>query len=123
LTLAVAVARRKRTLLLGQRAEGGLFGGLWELPSAEIGAASEGPKALLRLLGDGAWVGQRLFSLQRTLTHRDLELVLYEASVPGPLEGRGEYQAWQWVDPAQVAQLGMSSATRALLERVGHGPR
>ncbi|MBX7101901.1 MAG: A/G-specific adenine glycosylase, partial [Myxococcaceae bacterium] len=52
LTLAVAVARRERTLLLGQRAEGGLFGGLWELPSAEIGAASEGPKALLRLLGD-----------------------------------------------------------------------
>lgn len=115
LELEVAVAQRPGAVLLARRPEGGLFGGLWELPCAEAGAAAG--RALERLLGPRATVGPELTVVERTLTHRDLVLRLHPAQVPGRLPPvPAPYTAWRWVPRAAVARLGMSSAMEAVLE-------
>jgi A/G-specific adenine glycosylase len=114
LELAVAVAQRRGAVLLARRPEGGLFGGLWELPSTEAGADAE--RALERLLGEGATVGPELAVVERTLTHRNLVLRLHPTRLPGRLPAApAPYTEWRWVARAEVARLGMSSATEAAL--------
>ncbi len=114
LELQVAVARRGGAILLARRAEQGLFGGLWELPSTE--------GRLEALLGRRATIGPELAVLERVLTHRQLVLKLWVATVPARLGPPPEgYLAWRWVPQEETASLGMSSATRAVLERVASG--
>ncbi len=114
LEMAVAVWRRGSRVLLARRDEGGLFGGLWELPCVEATARAAVP-ALVGLMGRGARVGVSLGEVRRTLTHRDLVLRLYEvdaARVPRRLDG---YSELKWATPAATAKLGMSTAmSRAL---------
>jgi A/G-specific adenine glycosylase len=114
LELAVAVAQRRGAVLLARRPEGGLFGGLWELPCAEAGA--DPGRALERLLGPRATVGPELAVVERTLTHRDLVLRLHPTRLPGRLPPvPAPYTRWQWVPRAAVARLGISSAMEAVL--------
>ena len=109
LHLAVAVCRRGPKLLVMRRDDGGLFGGLWELPSAP-------PAALATLLGQKGSVGARLGTVTRTLTHRALTLELWSATAGARLEAPPGYQAIRWVTSAQLLELGISAATRAVLQ-------
>jgi A/G-specific adenine glycosylase len=112
LQLAVAVCRRGPRLLVMRRDDGGLFGGLWELPSAAL-------PALAALLGAKAIVGERLGTVTRTLTHRDLTLELWSAKAGAVLKAPPSgYQAVQWVTAGQLSSLGISSATRAVLKHL-----
>jgi A/G-specific adenine glycosylase len=114
LELAVAVVQRQGSVLLARRPEGGLFGGLWELPCAE--ASPDGERALQRLLGPKATVGPELVVVQRTLTHRELVLRLHASRMPARLPAApAPYTRWGWVARAAVARLGMSSAMEAAL--------
>ncbi len=115
LALAVAVARRKSSVLLARRVDTGLFGGLWELPSTELGA--DGAASLTGLLGARAKVGAELEVVERTLTHRDLTLHLFPVTLPEKLTAPpAGYTDWRWFEPAEVEGLGISSATRAALD-------
>jgi A/G-specific adenine glycosylase len=128
LRLAVAVARRRGRLLLGQRPARGLFGGLWEPPSVELpGAAQprEAKKALTALLGTGTQVGASLGEVRRTLTHRELTLSLF-AVAPPRRPSKGKYLALRWVSVQQAQALGVSAAMQAALahsENDAKGPR
>ncbi len=115
LTLDVAVCRRTDLLLHARRNDGGLFGGLWELPSAE-------PGKLPALLGPKARFGASLGTVRRTLTHRDLTLRLIATDVPARLKIPAGYQALQWVGKRQLAELGISSATKGVLGEIGFLP-
>jgi A/G-specific adenine glycosylase len=115
LSLAVAIARRQDRVLLARRVDAGLFGGLWELPSTEHG--TDGPAALAQLLGRTARIGAELDVVTRTLTHRDLQLHLYATTLPQKLAAPPTgYTDWRWFEPAEVAGLGISSATQAALD-------
>ncbi|MDQ3265105.1 MAG: A/G-specific adenine glycosylase [Myxococcota bacterium] len=112
LELLVAVWRDGDKVLLARRAGGGLFGGLWELPSAE--AITQDPAPLRALLGK-VEVDPELCRVQRTLTHRDLVLRLHPVQgprAPSDLEG---YDALCWASPLESAQLGMSTAMHKAL--------
>jgi A/G-specific adenine glycosylase len=111
LRLAVAVCRRGAQLLLMRREDGGLFGGLWELPSAT-------QQQLPHLLGKTGSVGAHLGTVKRTLTHRELTLELWTAKVGSALKVPPGYQALRWVTPAEVPQLGISSAMKAVLKKI-----
>jgi A/G-specific adenine glycosylase len=117
LAFAVAVCRRKKTVLLARRREGGLFGGLWELPSVELGAGQAGATALEATFGRSATIGPEMSVLERTLTHRDLSLHLHPVSIARLPALPAGYLEWRFVEPSEVAALGMSSAmTHALVE-------
>ncbi len=132
LSWAAAVVRDKRgRLLLARRPEKGLFAGLWELPGGEVPKGSKSsqlPAALaallLRDLGLEAEVGRQLGKISQQLTHRDLEIVAFEArtrSRPKP-PAHGYLEA-RFTAEAELADLGLSSATRKLLRALAQTPR
>ncbi len=118
LRLAVAVWRRGDAFLLARRAEGGLFGGLWELPSAEVKpelADAALGKSLRTLLGRAVSARGVLGRVKRTLTHRDLVLDLVQVEGRGEPAAHASVQEWRWATPAEARKLGMSTAmSRAL---------
>ena len=114
LELAVALARHDDAIVFGRRPDAGLFGGLWELPSAE--KRDDGAASLRALLGGQATVGPRLVIVERTLTHRQLVLHLHRVELPRRLPpAPSSYVEWRWLDDAAAAELGMSSAMGAAL--------
>jgi len=119
LNLVVGAWERDGALLLGRRAEAGLFGGLWELPTADYPARDvDIPAALSGALGRKVTLGEHLGVVRRTLTHRDLELHLFRVKGrSAPAQAAGAYQAFRWVQPAEVASLGLSAAMVKVLER------
>ncbi len=112
LHLAVAVFWRQGAVLLGRRAETGLFGGLWELPCAEMNGAGAA-EALREALGRSVRVGEPIGTVRRTLTHRDLTLELFHASGKPKASAYGELR---WTKPAELEQLGLSTAMRSALK-------
>ena len=116
LELAVVVAQRKGVVLMARRAETGLFGGLWEMPTVEIGADANGSAAIRGLLGQRATIGPEMSVIERTLTHRDLRLHLYPVVLPPKLrEVPAGFAEWAWVPVTETHALGMSSAMEAAL--------
>jgi len=122
LTIACGVAEVKGALVLVRRAPGGLLGGLWDLPAADVsgGASAVEVAALRRALrarfGAGVTVGERLGETIRTLTHRSLTLRAYACEIPG---ARAAGEDVRLVSPRALAGVGISAATRALLAAAG----
>jgi A/G-specific adenine glycosylase len=119
LRLAVAVCQRSGEVLLGMREEKGLFGGLWELPCAEL-APRAGPSqvmsALRGTLGASIRLGEALGSVHRTLTHRELELSLYRVTPRSEPQPSARYQEFRWVSAPDAQKLGMSTAMQRALQ-------
>jgi A/G-specific adenine glycosylase len=111
LHLALAWWRRKDKLLVARRPEGGLFGGLWELPAVERTRSEAAlPEALTQALGAKVRLGEPLLSLRRTLTHRDLQLTLYPVTGKGTPRATGAFAEVKWLLPEEIFELGMSTA-------------
>jgi A/G-specific adenine glycosylase len=108
LKLAVAVCRQADKLLAMRRSDGGLFGGLWELPSA--------PREALRaLVGKKAVIDECLGTVKRSLTHRALTLELWATRPEKRLTVPAGYEELKWVTADELEVLGISAATRAVL--------
>ncbi len=120
LRVRAAVARRGAALLFARRHERGLFGGLWELPSAEVASAPRLAAALAAELGVACRVGRELASVERVLTHRALTLTAHAVELAGPprlgAHAAGQYQELRWMRAGDLGALGLSRATRQLLE-------
>jgi A/G-specific adenine glycosylase len=110
LDLSLGVLRRGEKVLLARRPDGGLFGGLWELPSAPS------VQALATLLD--AQLGPHLATVERTLTHRDLTLSLYAVQSRATFRRVEGYSECRWVTKGEVEPLGVSAAMQAALEHV-----
>jgi A/G-specific adenine glycosylase len=125
MVVACGLIERGSELLLVRRAAGGLFGGLWALPSAEVpphavrsgAAAARALRSALRAQLGEVEVGPEAERVERTLTHRQLLLVAY-ACQGGRASttdiGAGE----RWVAWDRLAEAGLSAAMRALLDAV-----
>ncbi len=119
MTLAVAVWAHEGRLLLARRAEKGLFGGLWELPAAEVEddtPDAESTSRLAEALGVGLSTRGQLGTVRRQLTHRALSLRLLR------VEGRKRpteapaFRELRWCSPDEASALGMSTAMHKALE-------
>jgi A/G-specific adenine glycosylase len=118
--LAVALWHSEGRYLLARRPEKGLFGGLWELPSIELGS-NGGPEeiecALRHLLGDSIRCQGLVTVLERCLTHRDLQLNTMRVigrSKPKVIDG---YQEIRWAGIKLTRTMGMSAAMSEVLTR------
>ncbi len=126
-----ASVMRGGTILMARRSERGLFGGLWELPSASLprGRRATAGKALQAALRDALRrdlgltiaVGAELASVDRILTHLNLRLIAFAAKARGipRASSRGRYLEARFVPLAELGQLGLSSASRKLLTAMG----
>jgi A/G-specific adenine glycosylase len=106
---------RRGAVLFAQRPEGGLYGGLWELPQGDDAAAAA--RAIgVELRGATHALGEH----KQVLSHRRLRIALARAIVVGkPRAARdgdaNGYKAVRWCTPKEARSLGVSSATTALL--------
>ncbi|MBU8899504.1 A/G-specific adenine glycosylase [Corallococcus sp. M34] len=122
LELALAVWPREGKLLFARRAEEGLFGGLWELPTTEVAEDTTDAVALGQLasaLGtpDLKLVGA-LGNVRRQLTHRALTLRLLRVAGPVLPRQAKSFQELRWCTPQEAEALGMSTAMQRALESV-----
>ena len=117
LALALGVWEREGTLLFARRAESGLFGGLWELPSvAAVDAPADLALAFSDLLGVDIRLGPALGQVKRTLTHRDLSLALWKLEARGEPKLHAPYVDLRWADADAARALGMSTAMQRALD-------
>lgn len=119
LTLALAVWPHAGTLLFARRADAGLFGGLWELPAAEVDEdlpAAEAASKLAAALGTEVKLEGALGTVKRQLTHRDLTLRLLRVSGPQRPMRTPAFQELRWCTPAEASALGMSTAMQRALD-------
>ncbi len=117
--LQALVARLRGRVLLGRRAEDARFGGLWEPP---VVPAAGGTGAAGRNLS--AAVGAPVTALEvagtvtHVLTHRRLTARVFRGVVASrPLRARHPYEKWMWVDVRRLADVGVSTFARKLIER------
>jgi len=124
LRFAVAVWRRKGRFLVARRPDEGLFGGLWELPSAvltsDVGLTAI-ESALRGLLGASLRCHGLLQDIRRTLTHRELQLfpvLVSGSSKPDSIRG---YQEIRWVEEPKLMNLAMSSGMAQVIRACAAG--
>ncbi|MFY0524730.1 A/G-specific adenine glycosylase [Archangium gephyra] len=119
MTLAVAVWAHEGRLLLARRAEKGLFGGLWELPAAEVQDDTADPESAAKLaeaLGTDVSVRGHLGTVRRQLTHRSLSLRLLHVTGQQHPTRAPAFQELRWCTPGEASSLGMSTAMHKALE-------
>ena len=115
--LAILVQDRAGRALLQQRPADGLWGGLWQLPTIEVGGAaspaaiSSARRRLAQELGLDA-VGPKLHDFVFRTTHRAVRHVVWQGT---PRSGANLPPALRWCAPEAWPTLGMSSPTRRIL--------
>ena len=112
-------AERNGLVLLTQREKTGLFGGMWELP----GFMEEGhhekadPRRLrahcARLLGPAWRPGRELARTRRTLTHRKILFIVYQAENFGGEPPQANQDGLLWASEKDFRTLAVSTAQRA----------
>ena len=118
-------------VLIDQRLNEGLLGGLWEFPGGkqEPGEAIEGTivRELREELAIEAEVGEQLITVDHAYSHKKLRFVVHLCTwlsgEPQPLAS----QQVRWVRPEQLAEFPFPAANAriiaALLERLGLEPQ
>ncbi len=128
LHLAMLVIRdRSRRMLIERRPAGGLWGGLWQIPT--LAASAKEWKAIRVWLNDPPGIlGEAKLtlaaSLTRRLTHRNLSIEVWTTQAPVPLREHhmpiGPAAAVgaerQWRTESELIEMGTSNAHRAAIE-------
>jgi A/G-specific adenine glycosylase len=119
--LLVAVVRNENGAVLLARHDGcGLYPGLWGLPhcgpNPDRSDAGVVAAALRKQFGAPVRKVRKRGSLTHLLTHRRLEIDIFECAWPAPRSPNGEVR---WLDDDEdVSALGLSSLTRRILKMV-----
>ena len=115
--------RRGRVLVV-QRPQAGLLGGMWELPGGEIEDDASAEQALRRhlaqRLGLAVTHAERVGEIEHVFTHRRLRLHVFRC---GPASGRvrrSGLASHRWLSPAAIAKLPHGGPTRKALALLGH---
>ncbi|MEO7331871.1 MAG: A/G-specific adenine glycosylase [Minicystis sp.] len=116
--MVAAVLVRNGEVLLLRRAEGGLFGGLWEPPMVEAASLAEA-RDLLQNVGIATTVTlTEVGRLKHVLTHRELQVRVTAATVSAraalPKSLAPPYEKARWIDPADET-IGVSTLARKVL--------
>jgi A/G-specific adenine glycosylase len=120
--VAAWIERSGRVLAV-KRPEGGLLGGLWELPGGDV-APNEEPEAALRRclaerLGLSVPSTEAVGSIEHLFTHRRLRLHVYRCGAPTGRVRRTDLAAHRWLAPRAIAALPHGGPTRKALALLG----
>lgn len=123
--VGLAVRDPRGALLMARRPPRGLLGGLWELPGGEVGAGESPTEAAARLaegslaLGAGVLVARG--PVEHRFTHLRMVLWVLETRGAGSLAPSpfAEYDAVEFLGPAERAALGLSALALRSLHLLG----
>jgi len=118
--IAVGVIRKNRRLLIDQRPENGLLGGLWEFPGGKIEAGETPERALRREIYEElaleVAVGKKLMEIEHGYTHYSITLHVYHCHyVRGTPQARG-CQAWKWVQKHELKKFAFPTVNRKIID-------
>jgi A/G-specific adenine glycosylase len=118
--LQLAYVKRKECILMARRKESGLFSGLWEMPTVEARSVATGQPLWDSAFSGRLKIGRPVGSVIRTLTHRELRMAVYEATLQGaiPVTLTNGYVQMKFVAIEQLPSLAMSAAHQAALDLV-----
>jgi A/G-specific adenine glycosylase len=121
LTLAVGVCRSDDgRVLLVRRPLKGLFGGMWSPPAVELRAGEDAVTAISSAIRREPSVRTGGFTdcgtVERTLTHRTLELRVLAATLLGVPKAKG---GWQLAEVTELEALPVPVAMRLALRQAG----
>jgi A/G-specific adenine glycosylase len=120
--VAAWIERRGRVLAV-QRPEGGLLGGLWELPGGELEGDADAESGLHRLLesrlGLSVENAEPVGQIEHLFTHRRLRVQVFRCSEPIGRVRRRDLAAHRWLTPGGVAALPHGGPTRKALALLG----
>ena len=112
------IERRGRVLVV-QRPEGGLLGGMWELPGGPVESEASAEEALrhhlARHLGLTLTHVERVGEIEHVFTHRRLRLQVFRCRPADGRVRRRDLAAHRWVPPTAVAKLPHGGPTRTAL--------
>jgi A/G-specific adenine glycosylase len=122
--LAAGLIWKYRRLLIDQRPENGLLGGLWEFPGGKILPGESAQTALRReirtALSVEVAVGKKLMEIDHGYTHYSITLHVYDCRyVRGRPRTRG-CQAWKWVRPEELRHFAFPTANRKIIDALLH---
>lgn len=115
---AAVVEERGRLLVTRLPADAPRWAGLWQFPSAELGAGESAERALGRVLGVPVRVGERLERVKHSVTRYRVTLDVYRCTLSKRPRG-GELA---WVRPAELGELAMPAAHRRIAEKLTTQP-
>jgi len=125
-TVAAAVIHRNAQVLIAQRPEVGLLGGMWEFPGGKTEPAETLETCLKREIREelGVEIEVRApFGVYRhAFTHFEITLHAFECRLAG--EGQPvarEHTALQWLEPAQLAGFPMGKVDRQIAQQLQNG--
>jgi A/G-specific adenine glycosylase len=120
LTLAVGVCRFDGRVLLVRRPAKGLFGGMWAPPTVELRQGEEAGAAISSEINREPSARTGGFTdcgaVERTLTHRTLELRVFAATLLRP---PAVSDGWRLADAAELEALAIPEAMRVALRQAG----
>jgi len=127
---------RNGKVLAVRRPEGGLLGGLWELPGGDldnVGKVGEEERcapgdleaALRRSLAEGLNLdftrAEYAGEIAHAFTHRRLRLHVFRCSGPSGRVRRADSAEHRWLEPGAIAALPHGGPTRKALALLGEG--
>jgi A/G-specific adenine glycosylase len=121
---AAALVLRRGKALAVRRPEGGLLGGLWDLPGGDLEPGEPASSGLARALAEGtglSLVAEPIAcgSVAHVFTHRRLRLHVFRAeAAPGRTSLRS-FDAHRWVSPDRLSALPHARLTGKALQLLG----
>lgn len=122
-TVAAAVISRDGQILIAQRPEDGLLGGLWEFPGGKLEEGEDLLACLKREIREELNVeiepGRPLGVYTHAYTHFRVTLHAFACTLPGDAEPRlAAVAALAWVPPAALPRYPMGKIDRQIAQRV-----
>jgi len=124
--VAVGIARRSGRILIAQRPAGGLWGGLWEFPSAELRSDEDAPSSVARLLSRdfaiNAAVGEEIASFAYGIMNRRFALTAHLCIAVRGRARSSRHVLVRWVRPQDLVSYAFPSPHRRVAEALlAHG--
>lgn len=120
---AVAWIERRGHALAVRRPEGGLLGGLWELPGGELHAGEAPVDGLRRCLAEGVGLAlgdaEPAGSIEHLFSHRRLRLHVFRGLEATGRVRRQGFAEHRWLSPSALAALPQGGPTRKALAMLG----
>ncbi len=113
------VLRYGTQVMLRQRSEQGLLGGLWEFPNLELSLKDESalPQAVKAEWGLSIDSFEEMESIRHTYSHFHAQVRVFVAQLPLSLAERGGVPNLQWTQSTALADLPMGKIDRAIAKR------
>lgn len=120
--VAGVVVKNGRILLV-QRPEHGLLGGLWEFPMVSLTFQDDPVKSLARYIEEATrltvTVGQHLIVVRHTYTHFKLHMQTYQCRWRAGRVCLNGPSAFHWVSPERLAEFPLHGAVHKILPSLG----